>query len=350
MNVERIELEPGYSISRLIKGGWHLAGGHGKIDRDQAVNDMASFVERGITTFDCADHYIGVEELIGEFRLRHPSLAKELQVHTKFVPDLADLPGMNRDYVVRIIDRSLRRLGVERLDLVQYFWWDWSVPGAVDTASVLHDLMRQGKIARLGVTNFNTSQFETLVDAGIPFVAHQLQYSLVDRRPDWKMNDYCRAHGVKLLTYGQLLGGFFSETWLGEDEPRGPFENRSLTKYKLIIDEFGGWKPFQELLRALARVGKRHGVGIGEAALRWTLDRPNVAGSIVGATSTRHLERNLRVMDMALTSEDLAELALATDNRPGPRGDCYQLENDRNGPHGKIMRYNQNSIDAASAA
>ena len=348
--VERVELTTGYTISRLLKGGWHLAGGHGKVERDQAIADMAAFVEAGITTFDCADHYIGVEQLIGDFRAAYPGLAPLVQVHTKFVPDLAALATMTRDYVVAIIDRSLARLGVERLDLVQYYWWDWRVPGAVETAQVLHDLMKQGKIARLGVTNFNTDQFAQLIDAGIPFAAHQLQYSLLDRRPDWKMNAYCQRHGVRLLTYGHLLGGFFSPAWLGKPEPKGPFENRSWTKYKLIIDEFGGWDLFQRLLQALQRVGDRHGVGIGEVAVRWTLDRPNVAGCIIGATSTRHLARNVRIFDFALTREDRAEIALVTDDRRGPAGDCYELESDRNGPHGRIMRYNQNEANQKPAA
>src|SRR5690606_30233694 len=70
--VERFELAPGYTISRLIKGGWHLAGGHGRVDRDQAIADMARFVEAGVTTFDCADHYTGVEALIGDFFAAHP--------------------------------------------------------------------------------------------------------------------------------------------------------------------------------------------------------------------------------------------------------------------------------------
>jgi aryl-alcohol dehydrogenase-like predicted oxidoreductase len=161
--VERFELEPGYSISRLLKGGWHLAGGHGSVEREQAIKDMAAFVEAGITTFDCADHYIGVEELIGEFRRAYPSLAPLVQVHTKYVPDLAMLPTLTRDDTVRIIDRSLKRLGVEQLDLVQFFWWDWSIPGAVETGVVLHDLMREGKIARLGVTNFNVPKLEALL-------------------------------------------------------------------------------------------------------------------------------------------------------------------------------------------
>lgn len=342
--IERTELAPGYSISRLLKGGWHLAGGHGGIEPRQAIADMAAFVEAGISSFDCADHYTGVEQLIGEFRRAYPSLARKLQVHTKYVPDLAALPTLTRADVVGIIDRSLRRLGVERLDLVQFFWWDWSMPGAIDAARVLGDLQRAGKICLLGVTNFNTDQFARLLDAGVGFTVHQLQYSLVDRRPDRRMVAYCREHGVALLTYGHLLGGFFSADWLGKPEPAGPFSNRSLTKYKLIIDDFGGWKLFQQLLAAMAEIGRRHGIGIGEVALRWTLDRSGVAGCIVGATSTRHLSANARVFDVALSDADRAQLEAIASQATGPLGDCYQLENDRTGPHGSIMRYNQNAL------
>ena len=79
MTVERTDLAPGKTISRLIKGGWHLAGGHGDIDPKQAIDDMAAFVEAGITTFDCADIYTGVEELIGQFRAAYPDLADKVQ-------------------------------------------------------------------------------------------------------------------------------------------------------------------------------------------------------------------------------------------------------------------------------
>ena len=91
MNVERFEIEPGYDISRLVKGGWHLAGGHGReSSAPAAIRDMAAFVEAGITTFDCADIYTGVEELIGAFQGR-PSEPRFgcVQIHTKFVPDLS---------------------------------------------------------------------------------------------------------------------------------------------------------------------------------------------------------------------------------------------------------------------
>ena len=342
--IERIELVPGYGISRLLKGGWHLAGGHGGVDPRQAIADMRAFVEAGITSFDCADHYTGVEQLIGSFRQQHPDLAKQLQIHTKYVPDLGALATLQRQDIERIIDRSLQRLGVDTLDLVQFFWWDWTVKGAIDAAIVLGDLQRQGKIRLLGVTNFNTDQFAELLDAGVDFKVHQLQYSLVDRRPDHRMRRFCQQRGIALLTYGHLLGGFFSAEWLGKPEPTGAFANRSLTKYKLIIDDFGGWELFQRLLRVMAEIGARNGVGVGEVALRWTLDRSGVAGCIVGATSTRHLAANARVFNFALTDADRAALASVTDERSGPAGDCYQLENDRTGRHGSIMRYNQNAL------
>ena len=155
MTVERTELVSGKTISRLLKGGWHLAGGHGEIDRAQAIEDMAAFVEAGITTFDCADIYTGVEALIGAFRAAYPALAENVQIHTKFVPDHDRLASVDRAYVEGIIDRSRRRLGVEALDLVQYVWWDTDVPGYIETAQILRDLRADGKIAEIGVTNYN---------------------------------------------------------------------------------------------------------------------------------------------------------------------------------------------------
>ena len=344
--VERAEISPGYSISRLLKGGWHLSSGHSTtVDRENAIRDMAAFVEAGITSFDCADHYLGVEQLIGDFRRAYPALADRVQIHTKYVPDLEALPTLTREDTERTIDRSLRRLGVDMLDLVQFYWWDWSIPGAVDTALVLSDLASAGKIRYLGVTNFSTDQLAEFVDAGVPVLVNQLQYSLVDNRPESRQIDYCRRNGIALLTYGHLLGGFIAEDWLGAEEPGEPFANRSHRKYKLIIDDFGGWALFQELLAELSRIGERYGVGPGEVALRWTLDQPGVAGCIVGATSTRHLQRNVSVFDLRLSEEDRSALAAVCERRQGPAGDCYELESNQQGRHGRIMRRNQNKLE-----
>ncbi|HEY1908828.1 MAG TPA: aldo/keto reductase, partial [Myxococcaceae bacterium] len=254
--IPRAELGPGISISRLIKGGWHLAGDHGDVDPEQAIHDMATFVDAGITTFDCADIYTGVEELIGRFRREYPGHAARLRVHTKFVPDLDELATVDRAYVERIVDRSLQRLGVERLDLVQFHWWDHSVARYVDVALELERLRRVGKIDRIGVTNFGIAELGEILQAGVPVLTHQLQYSLLDDRPEHGMVELCRARGIALLAYGTVAGGFLSDRWRGEPSPAEPLVNRSLVKYRLIIDEFGGWPLFQELLTALRQVAQ----------------------------------------------------------------------------------------------
>jgi aryl-alcohol dehydrogenase-like predicted oxidoreductase len=337
--IPRFDFGSGYSISRLVKGGWHLAGDHGAIETQQAIEDMARFVEAGVTTFDCADIYIGVEQLIGDFRRAYPSLAPRLQVHTKFVPDLSDLPSVDHAYVERVIDRSLQRLDVEQLDMVQFHWWDLGVPRYVETALALDRLRRAGKIGRLAVTNFDTLHLEEIVAAGVPIVAHQLQYSLVDDRPNIRMVEFCRQRGIELLCYGTVLGGFLSERWLREPEPRGTLQNRSLVKYKLIIDDFGGWDLFQELLQVLATAATKHGTDIATVASRAMLDRPQVAGVIVGAINASHLKSHEQIGSVRLDAEDLGAIAAVTDYRRGPRDDVYILERDRTGRHGQIMKY-----------
>jgi aryl-alcohol dehydrogenase-like predicted oxidoreductase len=265
-----------------------------------------------------------------------------VRVHTKFVPDLDRLGHTDGPAVEAIVDRSLRRLGQERLDLVQFHWWDYTVPRYVDVALELERLRRKGKIDRIGITNFGTPQVRELLDAGVPLLSHQLQYSLLDDRPRHGMVELCRERGIGLLCYGTLAGGFLSERWLGVPAPEAPLANRSLVKYRLVIDEFGGWPLFQELLQAIAAVAARHGSDIASVATRLMLDRPGVAAAIVGATSTAHLAAHRRIGELELDEVDRATIEAVTARRRGPRGDVYDLERDRDGPHGRIMKYTLN--------
>jgi aryl-alcohol dehydrogenase-like predicted oxidoreductase len=342
-DIPRVRLSGDYRISRIIKGGWQLAGDHGPVNPEQADGDMAAFVAAGITTFDCADIYTGVEEMIGSFRTRHPELAARIQIHTKFVPDLTSLAGVDGAYVERIVDRSLRRLRVDTLDLVQFHWWDYSVRGYVEAALHLQRLQAKGKIARIGVTNFDVPRLLELLDAGVPVIAHQLQYSLLDGRPEHGMAQACALRGIGLLCYGTVAGGFLSDRWLGQPEPRQPFTNRSLTKYKLIIDDFGGWPLFQDLLRTLRRIADKHACDIATVASRAILERPGVAAVIVGATNASHLESNARIGTIALDDRDHAQIDSVLRRRTGPEGDVFTLERDRQGRHGRIMKYELNT-------
>ena len=341
----RIDLAPGYGISRVIKGGWHLAGGHGPIDAGQALEDMAAFVEAGITTFDCADIYTGVEELIGRFRMRYPTLARGVQIHTKFVPDLQSLATLDADGVERSIDRSLARLRVERLDLVQFHWWDYAVPGYVEAARELARLRSKGKIAHIGVTNFDVPHLREILDAGVPVVSLQAQYSLLDERPQNGMLDLCRAHRIALLCYGTVAGGFLSERWLGVPQPDDALANRSLVKYRLIVEEFGPWDLFQRLLATLQDIAAMHGCDIATVASRAILDRDPVAAVIVGATNTAHLGANRAIAGLHLDAADRGAIRALLDLRRGPLGDVYTLERDRHGRHGRIMKYDLQQQD-----
>jgi len=172
---EVVTLAPGFVVSRIAKGNWQLAERHGApYARDAAIDDMRRFVEAGITLFDCADHYVGVEQLIGEFRLRHPDHARRLRVSTKLVPDLESLPRLRRRDVQHIVDTSLARLGQERLDLVQFHWWDYRVPGYVEAMHWLHDLKSAGKVELIGTTNFDTARLSEIVASGVSVTTNQL--------------------------------------------------------------------------------------------------------------------------------------------------------------------------------
>ena len=341
---ERAELAPGYTISRVIRGGWQLAGDHGEVARDRVNDDLAAFYDAAITTFDCADIYTGVEEMYGDFRAalrnkRGADALAQLRIHTKYVPDLDALATLTAADVRRTIDRSLQRLRMERLDLVQFHWWDYDQPRWRETAQVLAALQAEGKIALVGGTNFDTAHVQALAETGVPFASLQVQYSLLDRRPAAGLSDACAALGTQLLCYGSLAGGFLSDTWLGQPEPVGALANRSLVKYKLIIDEFGGWALFQALLTTLRTVADRHGSSIAAVASRWVLDRANVAAVIVGARHAGHLPATLAIGTLRLTPADHAAIDAILAQAQGPGGEVYALERDRSGRHGSIMKY-----------
>lgn len=341
MTVPRIALAPGYTISRVIKGGWQLAGGHGAVEAARAHDDMARFAEAGITTLDCADIYTGVEALIGDFVATRPPGA--IQVHTKCVPDLDRLATLAPPELEALIDRSRQRLRVDALDLVQFHWWDYTQGDWMTALQTLAELRERGSIRHLGLTNFDTPSVERMLAAGVPIVSHQVQYSVLDRRPARAMAPLCAQHGVGLLCYGALAGGFLGRRWLGQPEPQEPLENRSLTKYKLIIDETGGWARFQVLLARLDEIATRHGVGIGAVAVAWVLAQPGVAAVIAGARDSSHLADTVAGATLQLTAADHGAIDAFLAETPVPSGDVYALERDRGGRHGRIMRYNLNA-------
>lgn len=339
MSAPSHEIEPGYAVPRQIVGLWQFSEGHSStpIPREDALDALEQYFEAGFDTFDCADIYTGVEALLGEFRGRLGARAKQLRVHTKYVPDRSALSTLRRQDVEAAIDRSLRRLRTDRLDLVQFAWWDYDVPGYVDVVGWLGELRRAGKIARVGTTNFDVARLREMAATGVPLVSHQVQYSLLDRRPRHHLEAYLQEAGGSMLCYGSLAGGFLSRRWLGVAEPGSAWSNRSLTKYRLIIEEAGGWDAYQELLRSLDEIAASHEVDIPHVASAWVLEQPGVGAVIVGIRSAEHLSDALRAFGVALTHGDRARIHSLLARHRGPAGDTFGLERVPGGPHAAIM-------------
>lgn len=299
------------SICRLLNGMWQVSGAHGRIDPARAVAEMFAYHDAGLTTWDLADHYGPAEDFVGAFRRRFAAergaeRLLESQAFTKWVPH----PGpMTRAIVEGAVDVSRRRMNTERLDLLQFHWWDYRDARYLDALKHLADLRDAGRLRHVALTNFDTEHLATIAERGITVVSNQVQYSLVDRRPAARMAAWCLAHGVSLLAYGTLLGGLLSERYLGRPEPgRGDLVTASLQKYKQMIDAWGGWELFQQLLAALKQVADKHGVGIANVGLRYVLDQPAVGGVIVGARLglAQHIADNARTFAVALDDADRA--------------------------------------------
>ncbi|MEW6493493.1 MAG: aldo/keto reductase [Cyanobacteriota bacterium] len=305
----RLQFTPDLNICRILNGMWQVSGAHGRIDPKQAIETMFKYMDAGFTTWDLADHYGPAEDFIGEFRrqiidTRGEDALANLQAFTKWVPRPT---RMTKQLVEKNIDISLQRMGVPTLDLMQFHWWEYRDKNYLDALKYMTELQNEGKIKHLALTNFDTEHLQIITEAGINIVSNQVQFSLIDRRPEVNMIKFCAEHNIKLLTYGTLCGGLLSEKYLGYPEPRrGELSTASLRKYKNMIDAWGSWSLFQELLHVLKQIADKHNVSIPNVAVRYILDKPTVAGVIVGARLgvAEHLEDNARVFEVILDAED----------------------------------------------
>jgi len=296
-------------ICRILNGMWQVAGGHGQIDSKLAIQDMQKYQESGFTTWDLADIYGPAESLIGDFSEK---VEQDVQAFTKFVPN----PGpMSNSIVTYYIDESLKKMNVDCIDLLQFHWWDYQDSNYLEALQHLAKLQEDGKIRYLGLTNFDTKRIKIIIEKGFKIISNQIQYSILDQRPEKIMIPFFMKHGIKIITYGTLLGGFFSEKYLNVDEPtRADLTTASLQKYKNMIDIWGGWKLFQELLEVLNNISQKHNCSIANIAARFILDKPQVAGVIIGARLgiTEHIEDNNKVFSLKLDQDDISLISTVT--------------------------------------
>jgi aryl-alcohol dehydrogenase-like predicted oxidoreductase/enamine deaminase RidA (YjgF/YER057c/UK114 family) len=326
---DRTRLAPDLEISRIVTGLWQVADmekGGTLLDPQAASTDMLAYARAGFDTFDMADHYGSAELITGRFLSRiaggEPAGSNRPAVFTKWCP----VPGpMTRQVVREGVERSLRRLGVSSIDLLQFHWWSFEHTAYLDAMKELAALQREGIVHHLGVTNFDTAHLRVLVKHGIPVVSNQVCFSLLDRRAAGAMSDFCREYNVRLLAYGTLAGGLLHERWLGQPDPgESGITDWSKMKYRRFVEAVGGWQALQGILQALDLVARRHRASLANVATRWVLDHPAVAAVIVGArlTESEHRADNVRLFDATLDEADRALLDRAIAGTTPLRGDC----------------------------
>jgi len=310
---ETHKLAPDLEICRILNGMWQVAGGHGNIHRNIAISEMFSYHDSGFTTWDMADIYGPAEEYFGEFRKRLEKQrgideVDKIQALTKFVPNP---DSMSRSFVQHCIEKSLHRMNVPSIDLLQFHWWDYHDTRYLDALHHLSNLRDEGKIKHIGLTNFDTERMGIMIEQGFKLVSNQVQYSIIDQRPQIQMTEFCQKNKINLITYGTLCGGFLSEKFIGKSEPSGSgLDTYSLQKYKNMIDAWGGWSLFQELLAVLRDIANKHNVSIANITTRYILDKPTVAGVIIGVRLgiSDHISDNSKVFSLQLDKEDYEKI------------------------------------------
>ena len=326
--IPRTQLAEDLSISKILTGLWQIADMERDgqtIDLQLAAKSMQPYVNAGLTTFDMADHYGSAEIITGIYR--QSVGAEQVQLFTKWVPEA----GKGSKAKVReAIERSLERMQMEQLDLLQYHAWNYADATYLDDLFWLQELKEEGLIKHLGLTNFDAAHLDMVLHSGIEVVANQISYSLIDQRAAGKMTEVCRKHGVKILAFGTLAGGLFSERWINQpDRLADQMDTWSQMKYKRFIDAAGGWEPFQQLLQVLKEISDIKNVSIANLATRYILDQEAVGGIIIGARlgQSNRIADNLRIFDFDLDKESKDRIKQAVnvfEPIPGNCGDEYR--------------------------
>ena len=291
------------------------AGSHAQLDR---------FFEAGGNLIDTADVYSGTESesIIGRWLAKKsPEVRDEAVVATKgrFPTGTgANDLGLSRRHLSRAIDASLRRLGVECIDLYQVHAYDPLTP-LEETLRALDDAVRTGKIHYVGLSNFTGWQVQKVVDIG-EFrgfsrpVTLQPQYNLLVREIEWEIVPACQAEGLGLLPWSPLGGGWLTGKYHRDEPPTGP--TRLGDNPDRGVEAYGRRNPRQrtwDVVGAVEAVARDRGCSMAQVALSWLRDRPAVTSVILGARTLEQLEDNLGAADVDLSPEETGRLDDASD-------------------------------------
>jgi aryl-alcohol dehydrogenase-like predicted oxidoreductase len=304
----------GIKVSEFALGSWTTYGG--SISESDSARIVHRAFELGVNLFDTADVYVrgAAETALGKAIRSLPR--EQLVIATKCMGRVWEGPlgaGLSRKHVFDALDASLRRLGVDYVDLYQLHAPDLSTPIA-ETVRAFEDLVRSGKVRYVGFSNYD-HQPKVLAEAVTiqqrrgfdPFVSSQPRYNLREPRIEREHMPFCAKHGIGIICYSPLLQGVLTDKYRGMTVPAG---SRGAGDFKHFLEQEKALTP--EHVAAASRLADwaaQSGKGTpGQIALAWVLRRPEISSAIIGATSVEQLEQNLAAGAIQMSAKEWAEV------------------------------------------
>jgi len=330
----------GLIVSEVALGTMQFGGkmNMGNLGQEDTTRMVKVALDRGINFVDTADVYsLGESETLVGNALK--GVRQEIVLATKFRLPMGEnfnRSGATRVNILREVEGSLKRLQTDYIDLYQVHGWDSNTP-LEETVRTLDDIVRQGKVRYIGLSNLMSWQAATAVmlqeRLGLEkYVTAQMYYSLVGRGLEYEFQSFAEYYNIGILVWSPLAGGFLSGKYTRENPaPAG-------TRYA----EAGAFVPFDRemgyrVVDALKKVAGRHGVSAAQVALAWVLGRAAVSSVIIAARKIEQLEDNIRAVELRLTDEDVKLLDAASDpGVPYPKWMVLQLDTAED-PRSKVL-------------
>lgn len=325
--------QTGIQISAIGVGCWEIGGGYGSIEETEFIKAVNRALDIGINCFDTAQAYgFGASEKSLAKALG--SRRKEAVITTKFGVGYKEAPNFrdsSRKRVMESIDSSLAALNTDYVDVYMVHWPDVNTPFE-ETMHALDDLVQQGKVRAVGVSNFRLSQIETSMKTRRVDVA-QYCWNMFDRRMQKEIYPYCQQHGIGVMAYGSLAyglltGAFTEDTNFESDDwraRRGRMGGINLFQHLFGPDYFPKNIRVVEELKSMAQ---RYGKSLPQFALRWTLSNPVVSTALVGCRNAAEIDENVGALGWTIADADMKEIdAIFAKHGVDPKPDMW-LEKD----------------------
>ena len=304
----------GMDVSKICMGcmsfGSAQSGFHGwTLEEEESRTIIKRALELGINFFDTANCYSygNSEEILGR-ALKDYARRDEMVVATKVFIKMKDGPngqGLSRKAIMQEIDNSLKRLGMDYIDLYIIHRWDYNTP-IEETMSALHDVVKAGKSRYIGASAMFAWQFQKALHTAemngwTKFVSMQNHYNLIYREEEREMMPLCIDHKIASTPYSPLASGRLSRG-IGADTKRT--ETDEIQRYKYGSTE----KEDQLIIDRVAEIAEKRGITRSQLSLAWLLHKPPVVSPVIGATKLAHLEDSVEAVNMTLSEEEIAFL------------------------------------------